>query len=287
MRRFRFYGSGECGRIRVGVLLIVFLLGLALGGGIVNRLAKLGSRHAETEMAPDTSAVKAGHLPVTPSTQASTAEPVDGSEPLEGVWQDHAATSHSEELDPYRTRRTAVVEAAERVAPAVVSISVTQIRLVRHNPFATSRDPFDRFFSRFFPGQLYGQEIASLGSGVIIDERGIVVTNEHVVREAKEIKVSLPDGRTFDASIVGMDASYDLAVLRIEGEDLPVAPVGDSETLIVGEWAIAMGNPFGFLLNDYHPTVTAGVISATHRDLKPDNTGQAVYKNMIQTDAAI
>jgi len=184
-------------------------------------------------------------------------------------------------------RRNAIVAAAERVGPAVVSISVTQIRYVRQNPFAWSNDPFDRFFSRFFPGRIYGEEISNLGSGVIIDARGIVVTNEHVVREAKEIKVSLPDGRTFDGTLVSSDPTYDLAVLRIEAEDLPEAPVGNTDDLMVGEWAIALGNPFGFLLNTYRPTVTVGVISATNRDIKADEHSDAIYKEMIQTDAAI
>jgi serine protease Do len=180
-----------------------------------------------------------------------------------------------------------VVRAAERVGSAVVSISVTQIRYVRESPFAASPNPFDRYFDRFFPGRVYGEEISSLGSGVILDSRGIVVTNEHVVRDAKEIKVSLPDGRTFDGTVVSADRAYDLAVLRIAAENLPTAPVGNSDELLVGEWAIALGNPFGFLLNDYQPTVTAGVISATNRDIKSEQEGEAIYKNMIQTDAAI
>ncbi|MFH1142944.1 MAG: trypsin-like peptidase domain-containing protein [Candidatus Eisenbacteria bacterium] len=183
-------------------------------------------------------------------------------------------------------RRNAIVAAAERVGHAVVSISVTQIRYVRESPFALSPDPFDRFFNRFFPGRIYGEEVSNLGSGVLIDERGIVVTNEHVTRDAKEIKVSLPDGRTFDGTLVSSDPTYDLAVLRIEGEDLPVAPVGNSDDLLVGEWAIALGNPFGFLLNSYQPTVTVGVVSATNRDVQVDETN-AIYKEMIQTDAAI
>jgi serine protease Do len=189
--------------------------------------------------------------------------------------------------DVFAQRRTAAVIAAERVGPAVVSISVTAIRYVRERPYAQGDDPFNRFFDRFFTDRVYGQEISSLGSGVIIDARGIVVTNEHVVRDAKEIKVSLPDGRTFDGVLVSADRAYDLAVVRIPEESLPVAPVGNSEDLMVGEWAIALGNPFGFLLNSYQPTVTAGVISATNRDIRSEQETDAIYKNMIQTDAAI
>jgi serine protease Do len=86
---------------------------------------------------------------------------------------------------------------------------------------------------------------------------------------------------------LGATSTYDLAVLQIEGDRLPVAPLGDSDDLVVGEWAIAIGNPFGFLLNDPQPTVTAGVISATRRDIKSEATESGVYKNMLQTDAAI
>src|SRR5206468_7438747 len=82
-------------------------------------------------------------------------------------------------------------------------------------------------------------------------------------------------------------ATYDLAVLRISADRLPVAPLGDSDGLVVGEWAIAIGNPFGYLISDSQPTVTAGVVSATRRDIKSEATGSGVYKNMIQTDAAI
>jgi len=99
--------------------------------------------------------------------------------------------------------------------------------------------------------------------------------------------VNLPDGRRFQAKVLGDSPVYDLAVLKIEGEGLPIAPMGDSDSLVVGEWAIAIGNPFGFLLNDSQPTVTAGVVSATRRDIKAEATESGVYKNMIQTDAAI
>src|SRR5262249_38222818 len=111
---------------------------------------------------------------------------------------------------------------------------------------------------------------------------------EHVVRGAEKITVILPDGRRFDGTVLGSHPQYDLAVVKIEGKSLPVAPMGSSSDLMVGEWAIAIGNPFGYLLNDSQPTVTAGVISATHRDIKSQAaTNAGIYKNMIQTDAAI
>jgi len=184
-----------------------------------------------------------------------------------------------------RSRRTAIVTAAERVSPAVVSVSVVTTRVVRADPFGL---PFrDDFFDRFFPPSLYKERVPGLGSGVIVDRDGIVLTNSHVVRNADEIRVNLPDGRHFTAKLLGDSPVYDLAVLKIEGDRLPVAPLGDSDSLVVGEWAIAIGNPFGYLLEDSQPTVTAGVVSATRRDIKSEATQAGMYKNMIQTDAAI
>jgi serine protease Do len=184
-----------------------------------------------------------------------------------------------------RSRRTAIVTAAERVSPAVVSVSVVATRVVRADPFGM---PFrDEFFDRFFPPSLYRERVPGLGSGVIVDAEGIVVTNSHVVRNAEEIQVNLPDGRKFDARLLGDSPIYDLAVLKIEGPKLPVARLGNSDSLVVGEWAIAIGNPFGTLIEDSQPTVTAGVVSATRRDIKAEATPSGMYKNMIQTDASI
>jgi serine protease Do len=166
-----------------------------------------------------------------------------------------------------------------------VSVSVVTTRLVRADPYGM---PFrDEFFDRFFPQSVYKERVPGLGSGVIVDADGIVLTNSHVIRDAEEVKVNLPDGRHFDAKLLGDSPVYDLAVLKITGDHLPVAPMGDSDSLVVGEWAIAIGNPFGFLLDDPQPTVTAGVVSATRRDIKAEATSSGMYKNMIQTDAAI
>ena len=183
------------------------------------------------------------------------------------------------------SRRSAIVSAAQRVSPAVVSVSVITTRVVRSDPFGGMWH--DEFFDRFFPRSEYRQKVPSMGSGVIVDASGTVLTNSHVIRQADEIKVNLPDGRSFDAKVLGDSPVYDLAVLQIEGPKLPVAPLGDSDSLVVGEWAIAIGNPFGFLLDDSQPTVTAGVISATRRDIKGEATESGIYKNMLQTDAAI
>ncbi len=183
-----------------------------------------------------------------------------------------------------RSRQTAIVRAAQKVGPAVVSISVTATRVVRATPWFPFRD---QFFKDFFGERQYVEKVSNLGSGVIVSPDGYVVTNEHVVRNASEIKVTLPDGREYDARVLEEEKDYDLAILRIEGADLPHAELGDSDSLIIGEWAIAIGNPFGYLLSDAHPTVTVGVISALHRDIKSSEGVVAVYKDMIQTDAAI
>jgi serine protease Do len=185
------------------------------------------------------------------------------------------------------SRKSAIVTASRRAIPAVVSISVLQTQVVRDNPFYSFFP--DEFFDRFYPQFERKEQMPSLGSGVIVDAEGTVLTNDHVVRNADEIKVTLPDGRTFSAKVLGESPVYDLAILKMDakGAKLPIATLGTSSDLIVGEWAIAIGNPFGFLLNDPSPSVTAGVVSATRRDIKGGVAEGGIYKNMIQTDAAI
>jgi len=183
------------------------------------------------------------------------------------------------------SRRTAIVTASQRVSPAVVSVSVVTTRVVRTDPFGGLLH--DEFFDRFYPPFTYREKVPALGSGVIVDPSGLILTNEHVVHDAEQITVTLPGGRQLPGKLLGSTGTYDLAVLKVDGGNLPAAPLGSSEDLVVGEWAIAIGNPFGYLLNDSQPTVTAGVISATKRDIKSGATGGGVYKDMIQTDAAI
>ena len=186
-----------------------------------------------------------------------------------------------------RSRRTAIVEAAQRVGPSVVTLSVVQTRVVQTSPVPLGNEFFEPFFRDMIPQYRYREQIPSMGSGFIISKDGYVLTNEHVVHGADKITVILSDGRSFSGRIVGSHPQYDLAIVKIDGKDLPVAPMGTSNDLLVGEWAIAIGNPFGFLLNDTQPTVTAGVISATRRDIKSQSQTTGIYKNMIQTDAAI
>jgi serine protease Do len=183
------------------------------------------------------------------------------------------------------SRRSAIVSAAERVSPAVISVSVVTTRVVRTDPFGGLLH--DEFWERFYPPTEYRERIPGLGSGVIVDPSGLVLTNEHVIRNAEQITVTLTDGRQLPAKLLGASDTYDLAVLKVSGSRLPAAPLGNSDHLVVGEWAIAIGNPFGYLLNDTQPSVTAGVISATRRDIKSDATQTGVYKDMLQTDAAI
>ena len=185
------------------------------------------------------------------------------------------------------SRRTAIVSAAERVGPAVVTLSVVQTHVVQTSPIPFGDEFFEPFFRDMIPQYRYREQIPSMGSGFVISPNGYVLTNEHVVRGAEKITVILPDGRRFAGSVLGSHPQYDLAVVKIEGKNLPIAPLGTSNDLMVGEWALAIGNPFGFLLNDTQPTVTAGVISATHRDIKSQGPNTGIYKNMIQTDAAI
>jgi serine protease Do len=186
------------------------------------------------------------------------------------------------------SRRNAIVRAAEKVGPAVVSISVIQTRVYRSDPLSLFRDPFfDEFFKDFFPPREYRRQIQSLGSGVIIENEGYILTNEHVVHNAEKIKVTLSDSREFDGEILGSDPTLDLALLKVKGENLPSAALGESDGLIIGEWAIALGNPFGYLLEDTQPSVTVGVISALNRSIKPQRGRIQIFQDMIQTDAAI
>ena len=173
-------------------------------------------------------------------------------------------------------RRTAITEAVTKVAPAVVTVQTEVVQRV-------SASPFDWFF-----GTQSGPQVTpGLGSGFIIREDGVIVTNAHVVSGAQKVSVALRDGTTYPAKVIGMDEFNDLAVLKIDAKKLPVATLGTSRGLLIGEWAIAIGNPYGFVLGNTEPSVTAGVISATGRNLTARTEGSGVYVDMIQTDASI
>ena len=186
------------------------------------------------------------------------------------------------------------VEVAASVGKSVVSISSvvkekTGGRFYFGSPFDRFEDdPFERFFEEFF-GALPEREFKrrGLGSGVIIDPSGYILTNNHVVSGASEVKVKLFDGREFDAQIKGTDPRSDLAVIKIEAQDLPAAKLGNSDELKIGNWVLAIGNPFGFAIENPEPTITVGVISALGRDLPALGRRQRGHYDLIQTDAAI
>lgn len=175
-------------------------------------------------------------------------------------------------------RRTPVVKAVKRVAPATVNITTTQQVHRRGNPFFRADPLFEEFFGRFLDPR--PRAVQSLGTGVIVDTQGHVLTNQHVLAGAVAIRITLGDGREFDGELIGADPETDLAVLRILTEEaLPVAPLGRSDDLMIGETVIAIGNPFGL-----HHTVTTGVLSATNRSIR----GEAhEYHGFLQTDASI
>jgi len=184
-----------------------------------------------------------------------------------------------------QSRRTAVVDAVAKAGPAVVSISVTQIVKTR-SARSFYNDPFfDMFFPRYRRDYYQRVNVPFIGSGFIISEDGYILTNDHVVENAEEVSVTLPNKKKYKAKFIGRDKSLDIAILKVDGKNFPFIPFGDSDNLYIGEWAIALGNPFGLVLDDPQPSVTVGVVSALHRNFKPDKS--RVYKNMIQTDASI
>jgi len=172
-------------------------------------------------------------------------------------------------------------ELAKRLSPSVVNISTAQtieIDTSEAKPFEEG-SPLERF-NDFFGGRndRDGRVSKSLGSGFVIDDEGHIVTNNHVIEDADLIEVSFPNGDTFEAQLIGRDPATDIAVLKIEtGGDIPAVPWGDSDTAEVGEWVIAIGNPFG-----YSGSVAAGIISARNRDISSGS-----YDDFIQTDVAI
>lgn len=176
------------------------------------------------------------------------------------------------EEDLYQARANAIVRAIRRVSPAVVSISTMRTSVTRAD--------------LFHGGQ--GQAAYGLGSGVIVDDRGYVLTCNHIVAGSSELRITLTDGQSFAAELVGSSPNHDLALIKIAGtvSGLPTAPLGDSSAVLTGEWAIALGSPYSYMVEDAEPTVTVGVISAVDRTVV-SRTGDAIYREMIQTDATI
>src|SRR5215469_16457241 len=181
----------------------------------------------------------------------------------------------------------AFTSVADRVTPSVVNVSVKPKRSApgEGGPSPENEQRFREFFGpelyeRFFRRRAPREDVRAAGSGVIVDARGFILTNAHVVENAAEIEVRLSDDRKFPGQVVGRDPKTDLAIVKIEpgASALPVAELGDSDKLRIGQWAIAIGNPFGL-----DRTVTVGIISATGRT----RVGVATYEAFIQTDASI
>ncbi|MGA7103989.1 MAG: DegQ family serine endoprotease [Candidatus Deferrimicrobiaceae bacterium] len=169
----------------------------------------------------------------------------------------------------------------KEVSPAVVNISTTQVVKLRRprmrSPFG-QQDPFEEFFHNFFGNIPQEQKRRSLGSGFIVSDDGYILTNNHVVEKADEITVTLLDKQELQAEVVGTDTKTDIALIKIKaGKKLPFVPLGDSEGLEIGEWVVAIGNPFGL-----GHTVTTGIVSAKGRVI-----GSGPYDDFIQTDASI
>lgn len=185
-------------------------------------------------------------------------------------------------LDATQSQPVDLTGAAERSVNAVVHIKSTQ---ESKTETVTVRDPFYEFFGDMFGNrggqqrQVQTPERVGFGSGVIISKDGYIVTNNHVIEKADIISVKLNDGREFKGRIIGTDPSTDLALVKIEGDDFPTIPVGNSDDLKIGEWVLAVGNPFNMT-----STVTAGIVSAKARSLGVYNKG---VESFIQTDAAI
>ncbi|HET7152577.1 MAG TPA: trypsin-like peptidase domain-containing protein [Candidatus Kapabacteria bacterium] len=185
------------------------------------------------------------------------------------------------------SRQNAITRTVAKCSQAVVGITVTAVQTYTQPGLS---DPFgffqnDPYFKQYFGSRTYKQTVKALGSGFVISSDGDIITNDHVAGNATKVIVTMTGGKQYDAKLIGTDAAADIALLKIDGDNLPYLELGNSDDVIVGEWAIAFGNPFGLFESNDHPTVTVGVISNENVNLQPmdDHT----YRHMIQTDAAI
>ena len=242
-----------------GVIAIVLAVPLLAGGLIGYNIGHPASRVPEGATAPS----EGVSFTETVSDRARLAERDSVNDTLSG------------------SRRNAITRTVAQASPAVVGINVTEVRQVRYsNPWGD-----DPFFRQFFGDRMYTERVQGLGSGFLISPDGYVLTNDHVAGNAKEITVTLTSGEKYKATLVGTDQVSDIALLKIDGKNLPHVPLGNSDDVITGEWVIAFGNPFGLFDISDKPTITVGVVSATQMNLRAQEG--RVYKGMIQTDAAI
>ncbi len=257
------------GRVSVYVLLVLIglILGAVVGGVYIRRVYRTGNLEPVGET----------------SETGDTAHESEG--PAEGGAGGRDASSVQQTQSIDISRRNAIVTATSNVSTSVVGVVVTQLQYVGALYYYSPRD----FFNPFMPHKAVPQykEVENMGSGFLIRDNGLVLTNNHVVEGAQKLHVNFSDGNQYEARIVGQDPATDLAVLQVESARQTFRParLGNSDELMIGEWAIAIGNPFLNFFNDPRPTVTVGVISALDRNFAPAEGVN--YQNMIQTDAAI
>ena len=179
-----------------------------------------------------------------------------------------------------QTRQTAITRAIQEVAPAVVGITVNSIRITT-SPFAN-----DPFFRMLLP-EWYSQKVQSLGSGFIYDPQGYVITNAHVAEGATDITITMAGGEQYPGELVGIDQKTDVALIKIKSDStFPAVKLGDSDNIMLGEWVVALGNPFGLFSESREPIATVGIVSSMHMDFGIQRSGR-LYQDMIQTDASI
>ncbi len=245
---------------RASVYLLILAVGIVLGGIVGGELV----RRLYFRPEPGTSA--------------------DGGETSGGGLSESGKGEQKEPGTPQSitgSRKNAIVLATNMVEPCVVGIVVTQIQVVGSSYY------YEDFFDMFFVPKLVPRyrEVQNMGSGFIISKDGLILTNNHVVEGAKKLYINFPDGQQLEGKVVGRDPYSDIAVVKVTGSGFKSIKFGNSGELMIGEWVIAIGNPFLNFFNDAQPTVTVGVVSALNRNFAPSEN--VYYQNMIQTDAAI
>jgi len=188
----------------------------------------------------------------------------------------------NEKIRVETTRENAITKAVKEVSPAVVGINVVKVKKQKVKTVFDS----DPFFSNFFPPQYRNKAIPSAGSGFIYSPDGYIITNDHVIKNAKQIIITTTEGKEYRAKVVGFDERSDIAVLKIDVEDHKFAKMSDEE-LIRGEWVIAFGNPYGLFEYVNNPLITIGVISGININFGFSAKDRHFYEGMIQTDASI